>query len=137
MSVAGQARRIWTVMKTQNLPQSGKPRKNVAPYPWSTATVNLKVEAEIVLPAEGVRRGAGLGIQENARHQWQTVRGRRRMPVAFTARAPDSAHDSISGASSTKPLAIELGCGRDYAPIASEDLPFTKMHMNPSLEAIS
>jgi hypothetical protein len=137
MSVAGQARRIWTVMKTQNLPQSGKPRKNVAPYPWSTSTVNLKVDAEIVLPAEGIRRGAGLDIPGNARRQGQVVRGRRKMSVAFTTRAQDLAHDSISGASSTKPLAIGLGCGRDHASIASEDLPFTKLHLKPSQEAIS
>jgi hypothetical protein len=124
-------------MKTQDLLQSGKPRENVALYPWSTATVNLRVDAEIVLAVEGVRRDAGSDIPENARHQWQTARGRRRMPVAFKARAPNSAHDSISGASSTKPLAIELGFGRDHASIASEDLPFTKLHLKPSQEAIS
>jgi hypothetical protein len=44
---------------------------------------------------------------------------------------------SISGAGSSKPLAIKLGCGRDHAPIASEDLPFTKLHLKPSQEAIS
>ena len=137
MSVSGRAQRVRIVMKTQDLPQSGKPRKNVAPYPWSTATVNLKVDAEIVLPAKGVPRGARLNIPKNARHQWQTARGRRRMSVAFTARAPESVHDSISGASSSKPLTIELGRGRDYAPIASEGLPFTKLHLKPSQEAIS
>jgi hypothetical protein len=57
-------------MKTQNLPQSGKPRKNVALHPWSTATVNPRVDTEIVLPAEGTRRGDGLDIPENVRHQW-------------------------------------------------------------------
>ena len=137
MSMSGRAQRMRDAMKTQDLLQSGKPRENVALYPWSTATVNLRVDAEIVLAVEGVRRDAGSDIPENARHQWQTARGRRRISVAFTARAQDLAHDSISGASSAKPLAIELGCGRDYAPIASEDLPFTKLHMKPSQEAIS
>ena len=137
MSVAGRARRIRTVMKTQNLPQSGKPRKNVAPYPWSTATVNLKVDAEIVLPAEGIRRGAGLDIPENARRRGQAVRGRRKMSVAFPARASDLLSDSISGAGSSKTTAIKLGCDRDYSPIASENLPFTKLHLKPSQEAIS
>ena len=134
MSVSGRARRIQTVMKTQDLLQSGKPRKNVAQYPLSTGTVNPRVDAEIVLPAEGVQRGAGLDIPENARHQWQTVRGRRRMSVAFAARALDSVHNSISRASSTKPLAIELGRGRDYAPLASEGLPITKLPLKARQE---
>ena len=93
MSMSGRAQRMRDAMKTQDLLQSGKPRKNVAPYPWSTATVNLKVDAEIVLPAEGIRRGAGLDISENARRQGQAVRGRRKMSVAFPARASDSLSD--------------------------------------------
>jgi hypothetical protein len=44
---------------------------------------------------------------------------------------------SISGAGSSKTTAIKLGCDRDYSPIASEDLPFTKLHLKPSQEAIS